>query len=63
VADIIGFVFDNMLLIVTGAFGVVGLMILALIWLGILPGRDLMPLPKVLDSFPADAEFQAPPKA
>ena len=62
-ADIIGFVFDNMLLIVTGIFGAGGLLILGLIWLRILPGRDLLPLPKVLETLGAEPESLAPPKA
>jgi hypothetical protein len=63
VTDIVGFVFDNLLLIVTGIFGAGGLMILGLVWLGILPGRELLPLPKVLGTPGAEPESLAPPKA
>jgi len=61
--DIVGFVFDNLLLFVTGIFGAGGLMILSLIWLRILPGRELLPLPKVLETPEAEPESLAPPKA
>jgi hypothetical protein len=62
-ADIVGFVFDNLLLFVTGIFGAGGLMILSLIWLRILPGRELLPLPKVLETPGAEPESLTPPKA
>ena len=61
--DVVGFVFDNMLLFVTGIFGAGGLMILGLVWLRILPGRDLLALPKVLEKLGAEPESLAPPKA
>jgi len=63
VTDVVGFVFDNMLLFVTGIFGAGGLMILGLVWLRILPGRDLLALPKVLEKPGAEPESLAPPKA
>ena len=62
-ADIVGFVFDNMLLFVTGIFGAGGLAILSLVWLRVLPGRDLLPLPKVLETLGPEPESLTPPKA
>ena len=62
-AEIIGFVFDNLLLFVTGIFGAGGLLILGLIWLRVLPGRDLLPLPKVLETLGSEPESLTPPKA
>jgi hypothetical protein len=63
VADIVGFAFDNMLLFVTGTFGAVGLTILGLVWLRILPGRDLLPMPKVRGTLETEPESLVPPKA
>ena len=42
---IFSFVFDHLLLIVTGVFGAGGLLILALVRLRVLPGHDLLRLP------------------
>jgi hypothetical protein len=63
VTAILGFVFDNLLLIVTGIFGAGGLMILALVWLRVLPGHDLLRLPRATGMPAAEPEPPLPPKA
>jgi hypothetical protein len=60
---ILGFVFDNLLFIVTGVFGAGGLLILALVWLNVLPGHDLLRLPPPTGLPGFEPEPPAPPKA
>ncbi len=58
--NILVFVFDNLLLIVTGIFGAGGLMILALVWFRVLPGHDLLRLPLAGAIPGAESEPPAP---
>lgn len=62
-ADVLGFVFGNLLFIVTGLFGAAGLLILALVRLGVLPGRELLRLPGASGVPLAEPEPSTPPKA
>lgn len=62
-ADVVGFVFSNLLFIVTGLFGAAGLLILGLVRLGLLPGRELLRLPGASGMPAAEPEPPIQPKA
>ena len=59
-ASALDFVFSNLLLIATGLFGVGGVLMLLLVWLGLLPGRELLSLPWAAEP-PAEDHMNAPP--
>lgn len=59
--NVLGFVLDNFLFVITGLTGAAGLLILALVWMGVLPGHDLLRLPKAT-GLPG-AEPEPPPAA
>lgn len=59
-ASVLDFVFGNLLLCATGLFGAGGVLMLLLVWLGVLPGRELLSLPWAAEP-PAEDHMNAPP--